>query len=269
MGVEHDVLVVEDEPVVVDAVRRILEPEGFTVRAAGSAEDATRQLSTQAGGILLVDIVLPGISGLQLIELLHQRYPETVAISFSGLATPEYVVESLSAGAFDFVAKPFSIEELLGAVRRASALLQRRTKAPGEGPLRGPVAPPEAPPDTWSGYHFLGEHTWVRFEDDGSAVLGMDDTFAEVVADATAADYPGAFEELKQGQPCCRITTSDGLIHTVWCAVSGVVVESNNTIATGARAPDSGGRYTGTWLLRLWPKDRETEQVELTTYAQA
>jgi len=261
-----EILVVEDEAVVVESVKRILVPEGFSVDATESSEEATQMLQQGAYGIILVDLVLPGVSGLQLIDLLRKSHPGAITIMISGLATRENVIEAFRCGAFDFIPKPFSFEELLGPVRRAVEVLQRGEgglpgqERAGRGPLSAPVessisVPPSEP---WSAYRFLGDHIWAKFEEDGSAVIGVDDTFGGVLEGIESAEFPGAFEEILQGHVCVRMTTKDKNVHLVWCAISGVVVESNAGIATGETGEGStGAAYNGTWLVRVWPQAQD------------
>jgi len=271
MGRANQVLVVEDEAVVVASVQKILGSEGFAVEAAGSAEEAMQKLQTGGYGIILIDIVLPGVSGLQLTEILRKSHPRAITITFSGLATRENVIEALRCGAFDFIPKPFSFEELLGAVKRAAAVVERMDAAPAGAGRRGdgPFAGASPPPDGWEGYRFLGDHTWAKFEEDGSAVIGVDETFAAALAQAEALEFPGAFEEIKQGHVCVRITTRDKTVHLVWCALSGVVVESNAGIG-GGRGDNSrtDSAFNGTWLVRVWPEQGEEEARNLRRYTQ-
>jgi CheY-like chemotaxis protein len=266
-----DVLVVEDEAVVIESVKRILTPEGFSVDATGSSEEATQMLQQGDYGIILVDIVLPGVSGLQLIELLRKSHPPAITIMISGLATRENVIESFRCGAFDFIPKPFSFEELLGPVRRAVDLLQRdeggshgRDRAGG-----GVSTASERPSDNWRDYRFLGDHIWAKFEEDGSAVIGVDDTFSGPLGEIESVEFPGAFEEILQGHVCVRMTTKEKNVHVVWCAISGVVVESNSSISMGGSGEGSTGiPYYGTWLVRVWPHAQENEIANLKCYNQ-
>ncbi len=268
MRPSYDVLVVEDEEVVVESVERILVSEGFSVDAAGSSEEATQKLQRCDYGIILIDIVLPGVSGLQLTEILSKSHPGVITITFSGLATRENVIESFLCGAFDFIPKPFSFEELLGAIQRATRLLRQRQESVPSAAERG-GGTPEPPAEAWREYRFLGDHIWAKFEDDGSAVMGVDDTFAEVLEQVDTVEFPNAFEEIKQGHACVRMSTKEKIVHLVWCPVSGVVVESNADIAeTRQSGHGTGAANSGTWLLRVWPKHAEEEMKNLKTYHQ-
>ncbi len=89
-------------------------------------------------------------------------------------------------------------------------------------------------------------------------MIGVDGTFAEALRDAASVEFPGAFEEIKQGHPCVRITTREHLVHVVWCALGGVVVECNADVGREAQAGDGPHHPAGgLWLVRLWPQDRE------------
>jgi glycine cleavage system H lipoate-binding protein len=108
----------------------------------------------------------------------------------------------------------------------------------------------------------------VRFEDDGSAVIGVDDAYGDALGPVDSAEFPGAFEQINQGSACVRLTTKDGLVHVVWCPLSGVVVESNAAVGQGAQGrSESGQQYRGPWLVRIWPQNQEEEAGNLKPYA--
>jgi len=116
------ILLVEDEPFVRDATRRILEHAGFEVLSTEDARQATKVYEECARGIDLVmtDMVLPGRSGQQLGQDLRERSPEVVVLVTSGYGNPEYEAEKPESRTY-FLAKPYSrralvekIETILG-----------------------------------------------------------------------------------------------------------------------------------------------------------
>jgi DNA-binding NtrC family response regulator len=114
-----DVLVVDDEPVVREAIRRILGVEGLRVAAA---EDARSAIAHPAAGrcrLVLCDLKLPDDSGITVIRRLRAARPELPVVLITGYATAESAAEALAAGACGFLPKPFEESELLAAVRHA------------------------------------------------------------------------------------------------------------------------------------------------------
>ncbi len=101
------ILVIDDEEVVRKSVKRILEREGYTVDEAQSAEQAIQKMEQEAYDVALVDMVMPKVTGLELMGTLKKRWPDTIAIVITGYATVETAVEAKRLGAFDYIEKPF------------------------------------------------------------------------------------------------------------------------------------------------------------------
>lgn len=124
------ILVVEDEPQVASVVKRSLEEEGYDVTVAPDGTIAWQQLQSFSYGLLLFDLMLPGINGLQLCKQCRQAGIKTPVLLLTALASTDNVVTGLDSGADDYLTKPFKLAELLARVR---SLLRRSTAAaPGE-----------------------------------------------------------------------------------------------------------------------------------------
>src|SRR5713226_2864419 len=119
------VLVVEDDPTVAEVVTRYLEREGFAVEAVGDGREALTRAEVHAPDLVVLDIMLPGIDGLEVCRVLRSRAPVPV-IMLTARGTEEDRVVGLELGADDYVAKPFSPRELTARVK---AVL-RRAQAP-------------------------------------------------------------------------------------------------------------------------------------------
>lgn len=118
-GREH-VLVVEDDPAVRSGTASLLSRAGYRVSVASGGEEALEQFRTleTLPDIVLTDVVMPGMGGSELAERLRTTYPSVRVVFMSGFADDDALVRGLSANALEFVAKPFSAGELLGAIRR-------------------------------------------------------------------------------------------------------------------------------------------------------
>jgi DNA-binding NtrC family response regulator len=120
-------LLVEDEAALRQAVARQLADRGYQVEQVGSGEAALTRLSEFAFDIIITDLRLPGIDGSTLLDAAVERYPDIVAVVVTGFGTVKDAVEAIKRGAWDFVSKPFQIDELLHVLD--SALEQRRLKS--------------------------------------------------------------------------------------------------------------------------------------------
>lgn len=117
------VLIVDDDQPVRNACAEIASGMGFTVHTADSIPNARAVLSRGAMDIVLLDLRLPGGSGLTLLEEIRAAHPDTIVVVITAFATVSSAVEAMRTGATDYLTKPFTLEEVSGVLERAS---QRR-----------------------------------------------------------------------------------------------------------------------------------------------
>jgi DNA-binding NtrC family response regulator len=113
-----EVLVIDDEVVVGNSVRKILEPRGYHVVHSQTAQDAMETLSSVPVDMILLDMKIPGVRGLELLEAIREEHPTTPVIMVTGYASVETAVQSMKIGATDYVPKPFTPKELHKAVEK-------------------------------------------------------------------------------------------------------------------------------------------------------
>jgi len=118
-----DILIVDDDEIIRDTLRELLS-EQYTCQTAGTADEAFARLSEKPYDLVLTDISMPGISGLDLLGRVLRQYPKTPVIVVSGISDQEHVQGLLKLGAFDFLLKPFRLEVVEKSVKRA--IEQRR-----------------------------------------------------------------------------------------------------------------------------------------------
>lgn len=114
----YSILVVDDEPGIRDFLTRALEREYSLVTAAESAEQAAKLSQQQHFDLLIVDICMPGQSGIEWLSTLDQAAPSAVIV-MTGYAELDSAIDSLRLGASDFIHKPFRLEQMLTSVQRA------------------------------------------------------------------------------------------------------------------------------------------------------
>jgi DNA-binding NtrC family response regulator len=117
-----DVLVIDDEPVVREAVRRVLQAQGFDVATAGDAAAGLAHPAAATCRLVLCDLMLPDRSGMDVLAELVRRRPGLPVVVITGYATPDHAARAREAGAADFLGKPFDAKELVDTVRRALGL---------------------------------------------------------------------------------------------------------------------------------------------------
>ena len=126
------VLVVDDDPTVSDVVRRYLERSGYEVALAADGTQALREYERQRPDLVILDLMLPGIDGLEVCRRLHARPDTSPIIMLTALGEEVDRIVGLQLGADDYVTKPFSPREL---VLRAQSVLRRATPQPAQGLL--------------------------------------------------------------------------------------------------------------------------------------
>jgi excisionase family DNA binding protein len=107
------VLVVDDDARLREFVRVNLEMEGYTVREASSADEALAALEDQAPQLVLLDVVMPGIDGWQMLQRMQERHGSIPVIMFSGKVDDESAADAEQRGARAFVGKPFDPQQLI------------------------------------------------------------------------------------------------------------------------------------------------------------
>jgi DNA-binding response OmpR family regulator len=111
------ILVVEDERPIAEFIERGLEAEGYAVTCAADGDDGLRRALSGDFGLVLLDVLLPRRSGLEVLREIRLRRPELPVIMLTALGETEDKVEGLDLGANDYLSKPFAFEELLARVR--------------------------------------------------------------------------------------------------------------------------------------------------------
>ncbi len=113
------ILVVDDEQHVRESLSEVLVDERFEVDTAGSGEEALKKLGEDGFDVvLLLDIKMPGMSGVELLDRLREEQPSVDVIMMTGYATLDMAIESLKLGAYDFLRKPFDKDVLLASIGR-------------------------------------------------------------------------------------------------------------------------------------------------------
>jgi len=113
-----DILIVDDDEVIRDTLKELLS-EHYVCKTAGTADEAFARLAEKPYDLVLTDISMPGISGLELLGRVLELYPKMPVIVVSGISDQEHVQGLIKLGAFDFLLKPFRLEVVEKSVRRA------------------------------------------------------------------------------------------------------------------------------------------------------
>jgi two-component system nitrogen regulation response regulator NtrX len=116
-----DILIVDDERDIRDLISDILEDEGYTTRLAGNSDQAMKEVQSEQPALLILDIWLKdsNMDGIDILKAVKRDYPDVPVVIISGHGNIEIAVAAIKQGAYDFIEKPFNIDQLLVVIRRA------------------------------------------------------------------------------------------------------------------------------------------------------
>lgn len=143
MKTKARILIVDDDPGIRDACFQVLSREGYEIELAGTAEEARKLISDFEFDVILLDLKLPGVEGLELLKEIREEDPQAQVIVITAYGTVQVAVSAMKLGATDFLQKPFSPQELRLAVEKAlekrrltlENLYLKRTLAEKEGTI--------------------------------------------------------------------------------------------------------------------------------------
>jgi two-component system response regulator AtoC len=134
------ILIADDDEVSCQLFAETLEAEGFQVEQATSGDAALSRLGEESPDLLIIDVRMPGTSGLEVTRIVHEKYPSLPIIVMTAFGSIETAVEAIHEGAFDFISKPMNLAELKKTVSRAlvQRALQRRAEMSNGGDDENP-----------------------------------------------------------------------------------------------------------------------------------
>jgi CheY-like chemotaxis protein len=214
---KRKILVVDDEITVCKSIRQAILSEEYEVDMALSGEEALKKDQEGRYDLIITDLMMPGISGLDLLKTLKDTRPDVLVIMVTGYPTIKTAVESVKMGAFDYLPKPFTPADLRGLVARAFKRAERGAAGAEE------AAAQKIP----EGYYYMLGHTWIKTDAQHRATMGVVHEFLKTVGIITQLDLPKVNDVVSQGNICGKITDAEGLTHRIWSPASGRVIEVN------------------------------------------
>ncbi len=122
-----DILVLDDEKIVGERIKASMEKKGHTLETFVEPVTALERIREKNFDAVILDIRMDGMSGIQVLEAVKTKNADTRVIMITGYATLEVARESLTKGAFDFIAKPFKLGEIHDVIERAEADIRARS----------------------------------------------------------------------------------------------------------------------------------------------
>ena len=236
---KRKILVVDDEINVCKSIRQAILTEDYKVDMALSGEEALEMDKKELYDMVITDLMMPGISGVDLLTTLKNTRPHVIVILVTGYPTIRTAVQSIKLGAFDYIPKPFTPVEL-------RSLISRALKKTDEEDISEDRKPPQVP----EGLLLMRGHTWLRKEEDHMATIGIVYDYVKNLGTITHIEITPENKNIFQGEVCARITDGDGHIHRIWSPASGRIARINREIEKDLAVLQKDPYGTG-WLLRI------------------
>ena len=252
------ILIVDDESVVCKSCEKILKPKGHEVDSALSGQEALGKIEKKSYDVVITDLKMPGIDGMKLLNIVKEKYEEVDVIMITGYASIDTAVEAMKLGAFDYIPKPFTPEELRSVTVRA---LERRRllKEEREKASRTYVRFEYTMPDN---LYYLPEHAWVKLEEDGNVTAGVDDVFQKSVGEIINVKLPDVGNEVEQGKLCSEIEDFSRRTHKLWSPISGEIIEINDKLSKDPSLLNKDP-YGAGWIIRVKPSNLDQDLKNL------
>lgn len=121
-----NILILDDEPIVSKRLKPSLERKGYEVETFTRSSDALSRIREKRFDIVITDLKMEGIDGMEFLTEVKKLYPDTEVIVITGFATMDTAKESFRKGVFDFLAKPFKLGEITEVIKKAEANIKNR-----------------------------------------------------------------------------------------------------------------------------------------------
>jgi DNA-binding response OmpR family regulator len=249
---KRKILVVDDEINVCKSIRQAILSEDYEVDMALSGEEAIKKDKENLYDLVITDLMMPGISGLELLTSLKTIRPEVKVVMITGYPTIKTAVQSVKIGAFDYIAKPFTPQELRTIVSRA---FKKEDAEREEKPT------PKIP----EGLYVMKGHTWLRKEGKNFVTMGVLFEFLKHIGSITQIEMLQENKSIFQGEVCARITDAEKNVHRVWSPATGRIIKVNKGIEEDLTLLKRDPYQKG-WLLQIESLniDKDLESLVLT-----
>jgi len=250
------VLVVDDEEIVLQSVRKVLKNDReheFLIDTALSPDEGLHLFAPGKYDVVVTDLMMPGIDGLQLIDHIRQVDRETRIVMITGYATMRTALQALRKGAFDYIAKPFTKEELRAVVKNA-AQMKKFPEAAQEAV--------EAPGGTAEEIRSFFNQTYARLLSDGTMYFGIEPLFLSAIGSPLGIEVAKIGDIVQQGLPFATVTSPNMRVFNLRAPFSARILEVNQDALKNFASIRKDPRGKG-WLVHVLPMDFDNESENI------
>lgn len=250
-----NLLITDDEQIVLDSIKKHLRnEEELNIFTAYTVNEALDIMNKNDINIILTDLMMPEIDGLEFLKIIHEKDDSIITIMITGYATINSALQAMQFGAFDYIAKPFTRNELKQIVRRAAELVKVARSSAIEG-KQSALKEDDAKKGYMKG---IGQYSWIMRQDDGLVLVGVERAFLISMGNIQTVYLPSVNDELRQGSVYFQVFTSDLRSQSILSPLSGIVKEINKrVIANPMKALEDP--YGSGWLIKIFPTNFDEE----------
>jgi CheY-like chemotaxis protein len=251
IGENVRILVIDDEEIVHASLKKILTRVGYDIQSAFSAKDGLKQLDQVQYNLIIVDLMMPEMNGIQFLEALRERTSRPPVLMITGYPTISTAVQALRLGAVDYIAKPFTRKELLSPVHRALSLPEEENSIPLTACEHPEISKDQLVPGSIC---TLPRHAWAAFQQDGTFLIGVEKSFLNLCEKVVSISIPDEMDLIEQGYIGIYLKNEAGQDHGVAMPLSGQVIATNQDVLDNPLLLGSES-----WLIRIVPSHLEDE----------
>jgi CheY-like chemotaxis protein/glycine cleavage system H lipoate-binding protein len=254
MAEQINILVVDDEQIVLDSIRKHLRNEAeYSVTTVTSVAEALEILKSDSTQIVLTDLMMPEIDGLEFIKIVKDINPSILMIMITGYATINTAIQAMQLGAFDYLAKPFTRDELQKVVKRAAEIVSAAIDAAAQKNVNH-----SSRQDRISSIIGIGQNSWIMREEDGSVTIGIERPFLYSIGRIQSVYLPSVGDVILHGSVFFQVFSADLRSQTLLSPLSGTVIAVNYDVLANPNQALQDPYETG-WLIRIEPSAFEDE----------
>lgn len=252
-----NILIIDDEPQVCGSVRKVLLKENYNVDMAFSGQEALEKIKEKSYNVAVIDIKMPGMSGMELLRILRKDYPALKPIIMTGYSTIETAVEAVKLGALDYIPKPFTPNKIRATVKKAL-----EPEAAGEEHQKEIIELlKKMGREEKEVYGYEGK-TWAQIEETDAVRIGIDDAYQKEIGEIESVNLPQKGDIISQGDNFIEILTTKRKLYKVPSPLSGEVAETNFSLSQDGALINRDPKGEG-WAIILKPSDLDTELKQL------
>lgn len=255
MSEKFKILVVDDELPVCKSIASALAGDEYSIDTALSGEEALEYQEKKHYDAIIADLMMPGISGLELLKKVKMNRPDIMMIMITGYPSIRTAVEAIKVGAFDYLPKPFTPNDIRSIVSRALTRKRVVEQKVEESRVLEDLPVPQ-------GLHTIPDNCWAKVEDDGSVLVGIHHMLLVTIKKISTIEYPNVNENRYQGEALVRIVESDDRIHKLWTPVTGKVTAINSRIKDDYSKLYKDP-YVAGWLVQMTPTNLDSDLKNL------